>query len=132
MSKIAYLSDEFFAQVEERGRELPHRGQPTLTAQYVVNQLPEGQDEVHYFLEFDQGQIKRARRGDAEDAAFVITISYANSVKLQTGKLSPPVAFTTGKMRAKGNMGKLMGMIPLVQSKEYQALFAELREITEF
>jgi putative sterol carrier protein len=48
------------------------------------------------------------------------------------GKLSPPVALATGKVRASGNLGKLMKMLPVLQSSEYQAVFKQMREITDY
>lgn len=131
MTRVQYLSEEFFQEFEKRAETLPERPQINVTAQYVVKDVPD-RGEVGYYLEFLSGRIARARLGNAENPDFTVTMNHRNSVKIQQGKLSPPVAFATGKVRASGNLGKLMKMLPVLQSAEYQAVFKQMREITDY
>lgn len=128
---VQYLSAEFLSELEQRGRQLPARPHSNVVVQYVVSGAPE-RGEVRYYFRIQQGRIEQARLGDADDPAFTVTTSYENSVRLQQGKLHPSAAFMTGKMRASGNRAKLMAMMPMVQSREYQAMLAELRDISEY
>jgi hypothetical protein len=128
---VQYLSAEFLSELEKRGRQLPERPHSNVVVQYVVSGAPD-RGEVRYFFRIQKGRIEEARLGDVDDPAFTITTSYENSVRLQQGKLHPSAAFMTGKMRASGNRAKLMAMMPMVQSREYQAMLGELREISEY
>src|SRR5882757_2440412 len=125
---VQYLSAEFLSEVEQRGRRLPERPHSNVTVQYVVSGAPD-RGEVRYFFRILKGRIEEARLGDAADPAFTVTTSYENSVRLQQGRLHPSAAFMTGRMRATGNRAKLMAMMPMVQSREYQAMLVELRDI---
>ncbi|GAA2112787.1 SCP2 sterol-binding domain-containing protein [Streptomyces synnematoformans] len=131
MSKVQFLTPEFFTEVEKRGQLLPEREKINITVQYVIRDTPVG-DEVRYYFRIVRGRIEEARLGDADTPTFTISAAYKNSVRVQQGKLHPSAGFMTGRLRASGNIGKLMSMLPLMQSGEFQGLMAELRTITEY
>jgi hypothetical protein len=131
VTRVQYLSEEFFQEFEKRAEVLPERPQINVTAQYVVKDVPD-LGEVTYHLEFLSGRIARAALGSAENPDFTVTMGHKNAVKIQQAKLSPPVAFATGRVRATGNLGKLMKMLPVLQSAEYQTVFKQMREITDY
>jgi len=53
-------------------------------------------------------------------------------VAIQKGELDANAAFMQGKTKVTGNMGKLMSLMPLTMSPEYQALQEKVRAITEY
>ena len=66
--------------------------------------------------------------------SWIITFfdGYDTSVKIQQGDLNPNVAFMTGKMKASGNVGKLLSLMPLTQSDDFKSLQAQLRAVSEY
>jgi len=61
-----------------------------------------------------------------------MTLTYEDSVALAQGELDANAAFMQGRMKVAGNMGKLMQLMPLTQSAEYQALQEQIRPLTSF
>ena len=55
-----------------------------------------------------------------------------NPAMHQAEKWAPVVERMVVRMEGKGNMGKLMQLMPLTNSPEYKALQDEIRAITEF
>ena len=98
--------------------------------QYVVSGGPDG--DIKYWWRLEDGTLLESALGVAEAADFTMALSYADSVKIQQGELDANAAFMQGRMKVTGNMGKLMQLLPLTNSTEYQALQETVRGITEF
>ena len=60
-------------------------------------------------------------------ADLTLTLTYEDSVKVQSGELDANAAFMQGRMKVAGNMAKFMQLLPLTTSPEYQALQAQVR-----
>ncbi len=125
-----YLSSEWL----DRGRELaqsqPDRPGASAQMQYVVTGGPDG--DIKYWWRLEDGKLVESALGVLDDADFTMTLSYEDSVKIQKGELDANAAFMQGRMKVTGNMGRLMQLMPLTTSSEYQELQATLRTMTEF
>lgn len=129
MSDIEYLSAEFFAEFEKRGRELAEQPGLTLVVQYVITEVPD-RANIHYYFVINDGRIDNAVLGDSGEPDFTITATFADNVRVLRGELAASEAFMSGRLRPSGDMAKLTSMMPLVQSPGYQQLVAEMREIS--
>ena len=98
--------------------------------QYVVTGGPDG--DVKYYWVLENGKLLESQLGEIADADFTLTSSYDDSVAIAKGELDANAAFMQGKMKVTGNMGKLMQLMPLTMSPEYQELGEKVRGITEF
>ena len=112
-----YLSSEWFAAAQaaiDASQEVAGavRGQ-TATLEQHVRDAPAGAGggagEVVYHLAFADGAV-RVVEGPAPAADVTITCDYATSAAMQRGELSQVQAFMTGKVRATGNLPKVMGL----------------------
>lgn len=56
---------------------------------------------------------KKVVKGKATNPELSVSLTEADFLALQTGKLNPVQAFMQGKIKAKGNMGILMKFQPL-------------------
>lgn len=127
---IKYLSDEWFAEYQRMGGDLPEADGATITMQYVVNGAADG--DVRYFVTLEEGRITAVERGDADAADVTLSMKRENAIKIQLGELSPSTAVMTGKVKSRGNLKKLMGLLPVLNSPGYQQMERQLREVTDF
>jgi len=125
-----YLSQEWLDNARELAKDQPARPGASATIQFVVAGAPEG--EVKYYWVLEDGKLLEASLGDVADPEITMTTAYADSVAIQKGELDANAAFMQGKTKVTGNMGKLMQLMPLTMSTEYQALQAKIRETTEY
>jgi alkyl sulfatase BDS1-like metallo-beta-lactamase superfamily hydrolase len=125
-----YLSSEWMDETRVLAEGQPERPGASARMQYVVTGGPEG--DIHYYWVLEDGKLLESSVGDVADADFTMTLSYADSVKVQQGELDANAAFMQGRMKVAGNMAKLMQLMPLTNSPEYKALQEEVRHITDF
>jgi putative sterol carrier protein len=126
-----YLSQEWLDEGRALAGSQPERPGASAKLQYVVTGGPDG--DIKYYWVLDNGKLLESHLGEIADADFTLTLSYDDSVKVAQGELDVNAAFMQGRMKAAGpNVGKLMQLMPLTKSPEYQALQDELRGITEF
>jgi putative sterol carrier protein len=124
-----YLTQEWLDNQRELAQEFPERPGATARMQYHVTGGPEG--DIDYFWVLENGTLLQSELGQDPDADFTLTLSYADSVKIQKGELDPNAAFMQGRMKVTGNMGKLMSLLPLTQSAEYKAIQEKIRAVTD-
>ena len=125
-----YLTQEWLDRQREIDQEFPERPGATAHLQYIVTGAPDG--DVRYFWVVDSGKLLQDELGEDPDAEVVLTLSYDDSVKIQKGELDETAAFMQGRLKATGNMGKLMSLMPLTQSPEYKSIKEKVTEVTEF
>jgi predicted lipid carrier protein YhbT len=125
-----YLSQEWLDLQREIAQEFPERPGATARLQYVVTGGPEG--EIKYFWAVENGKLLENSLGDDADKEITLTLTYADSVKMQKGELDETAAFMQGRLKVTGNMGKLMSLMPLTQSPEYKAIKEKITQQTEF
>lgn len=125
-----YLSPEWIDEARALADSQPERPGASARMQYVVTGGPDG--DIKYWWRLEDGKLRESALGSLDDADFTMTLSYADSVKIQQGELDANAAFMQGRMKVTGNMGKLMQLMPLTNSPEYKALQIAIQGITEF
>jgi putative sterol carrier protein len=125
-----YLTQEWLDMQRELAQEFPARPGATARMQYVVTGSPDG--DVKYFTVIENGKITDNQLGEDANAEFTLSSTYDDSVRVLKGELDANAAFMQGKMKVAGNMAKLMSLMPLTQSKEYQDIQAKVAEQTEY
>lgn len=131
MSKIKYLSAEYLAAMESRGRELPETPGADVEIQYVVRDAPNGSD-IQYYFRIKDGRLTHARLGSLDNPACSLTMSYKNSVKMTRGELNPLMGLLTGKIRPRGDVARLRAMLPVFQSEHFRKMADEVHALTEY
>ncbi|MGZ4676117.1 MAG: SCP2 sterol-binding domain-containing protein [Acidimicrobiia bacterium] len=125
-----YLSQEWLDETRAMADGQPNRPGASAVMQYLVTGGPDG--DIAYWWRLEEGKLRDSGLGKVDDADFTMTLSYADSVKVQQGELDANAAFMQGRMKVTGNMGKLMQLMPLTNSPEYKALQEQIREITDY
>ena len=125
-----YLSEAWIDEARGLADTQPQRPGASARMQYVVTGGPDG--DIKYWWKLEDGLLEESALGVLEDADFTMTLSYADSVKIQQGELDANAAFMQGRMKVTGNMGKLMQLMPLTNSPEYRELQIAIQNITEF
>lgn len=125
-----YLSQDWLDRQQEIAQEFPERPGATARLQYIVTGGPDG--EVRYHWTVENGKLREDLLGDDPDAEVIMTLTYDDSVKIQKAELDETAAFMQGRLKVKGNMGKLMSLMPLTQSPEYKSIKAKVTDLTEF
>jgi alkyl sulfatase BDS1-like metallo-beta-lactamase superfamily hydrolase len=125
-----YLTQEWLDQGKKLAEGQPERPGATATMQYVVTGSPEG--DIKYYWVLENGKLKESKLGELPDAEITMTLTYDDSVKVQKGELDANAAFMQGRLKASGNMAKLMQLMPLTNSPEYKQLQEDIRGITEY
>jgi alkyl sulfatase BDS1-like metallo-beta-lactamase superfamily hydrolase len=125
-----YLSQEWLDRARALAAGQPERPGATARIQWLVAKGPEG--DVAYWWQLEDGRLVESALGKLDDADITLSLSYEDSVKIQKGDLDANAAFMQGRMKAAGNMGTFMQLLPITNSPEYQMLQAELRESAEY
>jgi predicted lipid carrier protein YhbT len=125
-----YLTQEWLDDVRTLAAAQPERPGATARIQWVVGGAPEG--DVKYWWRLEDGHLVENGLGVLADADITLTYTYADARRVAEGELDPNAAFMQGRMKVAGDFGKLMHLLPITASAEYQALQAELRDRTEF
>ncbi len=125
-----YLSQEWLDTQQEIAQEFPERPGATARLQYIVTGGPDG--EIRYHWTVENGKLHEDELGEDPDAEVIMTLTYDDAVKIQKAELDETAAFMQGRLKVKGNMGKLMNLMPLTQSPEYKTIKAKVTELTEW
>jgi alkyl sulfatase BDS1-like metallo-beta-lactamase superfamily hydrolase len=125
-----YLSQEWLDEARVLAESQPERPGASAQMQYVVSGGPNG--DIKYYWILQDGRLLESALGDAPGADLTLTITYEDSVKVQSGELDANAAFMQGRMKVAGNMAKFMQLLPLTTSPEYKALQEQVRQITTF
>jgi alkyl sulfatase BDS1-like metallo-beta-lactamase superfamily hydrolase len=125
-----YLSQEWLDEGRKLAEGQPERPGASARMQYVVSGGPDG--DIKYYWVLENGKLIESQLGEIPDAEITMKLSYDDSVKVAKGELDANAAFMQGRLKADGNMGKLMQLMPLTNSPEYKQLQEDIRGITEY
>jgi len=125
-----FLSDEWFTQAESFGALLPEQPDKSLIVQHVLTACPEGAPTAFHQV-FADGRLVTCAAGRHPNPEVTLTESYETALKVNLGKQNPRNALLTGKIRPSGDVLKLMSMLPLIQSDEYEAMQRSIAAVTE-
>src|SRR5687767_10812419 len=104
-----YLTQDWLDEARELAKTQPERPGASATMQYVVSGGPEG--EIRYYWVLQDGKLLESQLGKIDDPELTLTLSYEDSVLVQKGELDPNAAFMQGRLKATGNMAKLMQLM---------------------
>ena len=126
----AFLSPEWLDELARTGGE--HAPFPGVSGrvQVVVSGGPE--KDVKFVAVLDDGRVTDAARRVDADAELTLTFEYANAVAVQQGELDPSVAYMQGRMKAAGDTGMLLQLLPLTRTPAYKAFREKLTAVTDF
>ncbi len=125
-----YLSQAWHERARALAQAFPERTGATARMVYVVSGGPDGDITYHQIIE--NGKVLDQGLGTCENAEITMTVSWDDSVRIQTGELDANAAFMQGRMKVAGNMAKLMALMPLTMSPEYKEIQVSIREYTEY
>ncbi len=125
-----WLSQQWLDETVKLSSDQPQRPGASARLQYVITNAPDG--DIRYYWILQDGVLVDSKLGDVAEADVVLTQSYEDAVKIQKGELDPNAAFMQGKVKVDGNMAKLMSLLPVINSPEFQQLQEKLEPITEY
>ncbi len=125
-----FLSAEWFSRArQEADAILVERPGVDAALEWKVQAAPGG-DSTHH-LEFESGRISSWDLGPASGAAFALTSSYADAKAVYSGELSLPTGFMRGQIKAAGDIGVFMAVLPLVNAPDFAVLAEAIRAFTD-
>lgn len=127
---VKYLSQAWLDLQKALAKDLPERPGATARVQYVVTGTPDG--EVRYVQAVVDGRLDEIALGDDAAAELTLTQTWADALQIAKGELDASAAFMQGRVKVTGDMGKVMALMPLTQSEEYQATLAQVSAQTEY
>ncbi len=125
-----WLTQEWFDEQTRLAEDQPERPGATARMQYVITGGPDG--DVRFYWILEDGKLIENKLGTLDDPELTLTQSYEDAKKIQTDELDAQAAFMQGRIKAEGNMAKLLALMPITNSPEYRALQERIREITEY
>ena len=102
--------DEIMAKVKAMAAKVDASGTDFLAVQVNLT----GKESGVLYVEVKNGKVS-AEPYDYHDRSCAITIEPANFVKLMDGKLDPVIAYTTGKLKVEGDLGKALEFSKLIK-----------------
>lgn len=104
--------DETLAKVREITAKADAQGLPFLAVQVNLT----GKNGGVFYVEVKDGKIN-VEPYEYNDRSCAITIEPANFSKLLDGKLDPVAAYTIGKLKVEGDLGKALEFSKLIKTK---------------
>ena len=125
-----WLTQEWHDETKRLAEDQPERPGATTRMQYVLTGGPDGESRYYWVLE--DGKLLEAIAGDLDSPELTLTMSYEDAKKIQQGDMDAQTAFMQGRVKVDGQMEKLMALLPITNSPEYQALQEKIRAVTEY
>lgn len=125
-----WLTQEWLDESTRLAEGQPERPGSTARLQYVIVDGPDG-DVAYYWIIVD-GRLVENRLGHLDDSEVTLTETYDDAKAIQRGELDANAAFMQGRIKVGGDVAKLMALLPITTSPEFQAFNAAVLAITEF
>ncbi|MDP9452840.1 MAG: SCP2 sterol-binding domain-containing protein [Actinomycetota bacterium] len=126
-----FLSPDWIAEASATAAASDELAAPTagvtLVVQQVVTGGPDG--EVRYVVTIDDGHVA-LRAGEDGEADVTFTLDWDTAVAMATGGIGGQEAFTSGRLRMRGDVGVLLRHGPTLAG--LSTVFAGLRERTTY
>ncbi|MDP8988268.1 MAG: SCP2 sterol-binding domain-containing protein [Actinomycetota bacterium] len=126
-----FLSPEWMEEASAAAATSPELAEAGAGVRLVVQQVVTGgpAGDVRYVVSLGDGEA-RVRAGDAADADVTFTTDWETAVAVATGSSSAQDAFTSGRLRVRGDVTALLRHGRAFDG--LHALFAGLRERTTY
>jgi len=125
-----WLTQEWLDESTRLAAGQPERPGASARLQYVVTGGPAG--DVEYYWVVADGKLVENRLGRLEDADVTLTQSYEDAMAIQKGELDINAAFLQGRVRPSGDIDKLMSLLPITMSPEFQQFNRDVAAMTEY
>jgi putative sterol carrier protein len=125
-----WLTQEWLDESTRLAADQPERPGASARLQYVITGGPDG--DVEYYWVVVDGHLVENRLGRIEDADVTLTESYDDAMAIQKGELDVNAAFMQGRIRPEGDLDRLMSLLPITMSPEFQAFNAAVGAMTEY
>ena len=126
---VKFLSQDWLDLNKELAVELAEQPGASAMMLYRITDGPDG--DIVFCTDVKDGRIVGNQLGEG-DAPVSMTVSYEDFEKMTKGQLDATAALMQGKVTVEGDMSKVMALMPLTTSAEYQAVQQKVLEQTEF
>lgn len=125
-----YLSQDWLDMQRSLAADQPDRPGASARIQHVVSGAPDG--DVDYYWVVEDGHLIDSGLGVLDATEITLTMKYGDAREMHSGRLDPSAAFMQGRLKAAGDMGKFLALMPVTTSPEYRELSRALAAATEF
>ncbi len=124
-----WLTKEWIDQVALLSATQPERAGVNLRLQFRITDTQDG--DMSYFWDITDGKLARCELGEIEDPEVTLSEHCSDAYEIQMGNLDMTDAFMQGKVNVEGDITKLMSLLPITDSEEFQAFQRAVAAITE-
>ena len=125
-----WLTQEWLDESKRLAKDQPERQGASARLQYHITDGPNG--DIDYYWVVVDGHLVENVLGRLEDAEVTLSETYDDAMRMQKGELDPNAAFMQGKIKVDGDIAKLMALLPITMSPEFQEFQKAVLAITEF
>ena len=125
---VKYLSDEWFAKIEEFSEEL-NVEIPAQLADMKIN-MTVTSDEGDCDFCMNGGKIQKGHLPDATTKV-TVPMDFAKKIFVDQDQAAGMQAFTSGKLKIEGDIGKMMALQSIQPTESQKLLQEKMKEITE-
>ena len=128
---VDFLTQEWCDEtVKIAAEHMVERAGSSVRLQYRISGAPIN-DGLYWWI-VEEGKLTGAGIGELDDAEVTLVMAYEDSLQIQQLQLDPQVAFMQGRMKVEGDMMKLMALLPITGSPDYDTVQRTLTERTTF
>ena len=124
-----WLTKEWIDQVMILAQSQPKREGVNLRLQFRIT--GEHDKDATYFWQITDGQLVNCDLGEIDNAEVTLVEHYTDAYEIQMGNLDMADAFMQGKVAVEGDIAKLLLLLPITNSEEFQLFQREVASITE-